>query len=134
MAETTPVQPSAKIKTVPLQARGSLDSQINTWKWQAKDKNGALVEFAPGSTWCVMRGPTSKGELIEKANGLLYNARVEKCTNGEEDPEFQIVPESITPIGKSKAELGHPGALKKLGLIPLTLGVGLSYPEIPETV
>lgn len=120
-----PVDPGTR----PLHSRGDFHARPNTWKWQAKDKDGKFVEFYPGMTWCTMRGPTTRAELITRANQLLYNASVEATTNGEPDPGFKLIEESITPLKPDGAPFGQ---FKPAGAAPLTLGVGKSYPEPPD--
>lgn len=124
-APTTP----ADLGTRPLHSRGDFHARPNCWKWQAKDAQGRFVEFHPGMIWCVMRGPTTRAELKLRANQLLYNATVEATTNGEPDPGFKLIEESITPLKPDGSAFGY---FKPAGAAPLTLGVGKSYPEPPE--
>lgn len=100
----------------------------NVWRWQAKDKDGKLVEFAPGCPYAEFRGPTDRESVIAHATGYLQSARVEATTNGVEDPGYELDLDSVTPVGNNESAMG---GWKPRNAKPVTLGVGTSYPEPP---
>jgi hypothetical protein len=48
----------------------------NVWRWTAKDKDGKLVEAAPGAPFFHSRGPESEAEMRREAQRVL-NARMQ---------------------------------------------------------
>jgi len=131
MAEQTnpPTQPPipqanapARPGTVPLAPhRVPLHARVNEWKFQAKDKDGAIVEPSPGMAFFIARGPTSKKEMAEKATQLLDNARLDAMRAGLPDPGYVVDEESIVPAGNTPQTDQNVGTWHPSGAVPLSL-------------
>lgn len=102
-----------------------------TWQWQAEDADGNLVEFASGHTTCFMKCEGGYEQAMAHAENFLRGARVEACTNGLPDPEYKVVPGSMRQTGTVAGGRDSVGSFRPSGGVPLTLGVGKSYPEPP---
>jgi hypothetical protein len=102
-----------------------------TWQWQAEDVDGNLVEFASGHTTCLMKCEGGYQQAMAHAVSFLYGARVEACTNGLPDPEYKVVPGSMKQTGTVEGGRKNVGNFRPKGGVPLTFGVGKSYPEPP---
>lgn len=103
-----------------------------TWQWRAEDREGNLVEFATGHTTCFMKVEGGYQQAMHHAEVFLYNARVEACTNGLPDPEYKVVEGSMKQTGTAPGGIPNVGSFHPKGAVPLTLGVGKSYPEPPD--
>lgn len=68
------------------------------WKWQAKDKDGNVVEAAPGQPWFFCRGPETLPQMIEGARILLNNRRVDAKRFGLPDPGYVLDESSIQAV------------------------------------
>lgn len=61
----------------------------NHWKWQAKDKDGQVVEAAPGMLFFDSRGPVSKAELIRSAQRMLNTLRYRATVQAVNDRDTE---------------------------------------------
>jgi hypothetical protein len=113
------VEPPSKPGTVPLvQHTVPLHQRVNVWRFQAKDKDGAIVESSPGMTHFEFRGPTSKKEVIEAAALFFGNHRLDAMRAGLDDPGYAIdestiepagnAPQTATDIGTRRPEVARP--------------------------
>lgn len=102
-----------------------------TWQWQAVDKDGNLQSFADGHTTCFMKCEGGFQEAMAHAESFLYGARVEACTNGLPDPEYHVLEGSMKQTGTAPGGRDNVGTFRPPGGVPLTFGVGKSYPEPP---
>lgn len=109
--------------------RGIKDCTI--WQWQAEDRDGNLVEFASGHTTCFMKVEGGYQQAMAHAASFLYGARVEACTNGLPDPEYKVLPDSMKQTGTTAGGRDNVGTFHPPSGVPLTFGVGKTYPEPP---
>ena len=110
-----------------------LGSRPNVWKWKAKDKDGNPVQFAPGMTTHVFRGPTNPKDAKASAELYLANARNEAMRNGYDDPGYTLDESSLEPVGTADPLTpDNVGTWKPPGTAPLTLGVGKLEPRDGE--
>jgi hypothetical protein len=109
-----------------------LSQRPNIWTYSGKDKNGKLIEFAPGMTKATATGPTKPADVLRNAKIHLYNARMEAVRNGYADPGYVVDEESIKPVGvASIGTVDEMISWKPEGGVPVTIGVGLTMPT-PE--
>lgn len=93
----------------------------NIWEWQAKDKDGKVVETAPNMTRIVMRGPGTLPDLIASANLFLYNKRLDAVRIGLPDPGYALDLESIKPLGHTDQTDENVGRWAPTNAVPIQL-------------
>lgn len=87
----------------------------NVWRWQAKDKDGKVVEPAPGKTHFISRGPGRRKDMIDGATILLNNKRRAAIREGLEDPGYAVVPESVEAVETADQSVLGVGAWRPSG-------------------
>jgi hypothetical protein len=114
--------PPAKPGTVPLvQHTVPLHQRVNVWRFQAKDKDGNIVEASPGAPFFEFRGPTSKKEVIEAAALFFGNHRLDAIRAGLEDPEYAIDESTIEPGGSAPQNIMDIGQRRPAGARPIQM-------------
>jgi len=115
-------EPQSKPNTVPLvQHTVPLHQRVNVWRFQAKDKSGAIVESSPGTTFFEFRGPTSKKEVIEAAALFFGNHRLDAMRAGLDDPEYAIDESTIEPVANVPQTAMDIGTRRPSGAVPVQM-------------
>lgn len=99
------------------------DPDANVWSWQANDKNGDRVQFAPGKTTIVCRGPSSRVEVIQSAKNFLRHCNHLHAVENGEHPGFELDEESVKPIGSQAVTDANVGTFSVPGGVPIEVGV-----------
>jgi hypothetical protein len=93
----------------------------NIWEWQAKDKDGKVVETAPGMKSITMRGPGTLPDLIASANLFLYCKRLDAVRIGLPDPGYTLDLSSIKPLGHTDQTDQDLGVWAPTNALPVSL-------------
>lgn len=127
--DTPQAQPNAPAATptVPLAPHVvPLHRRTNVWKWQAKDKNGSIVQSSPGLNYFISRGPTTKPDMVQAANLILNNHRLDAIRAGLEDPGYELVEDSVQPAGDNQSDVGD---WRPEGAVPTQLPISEAVQE-----
>jgi hypothetical protein len=120
-APPAPAAP-APPKTVPLVRHTvPLHQRVNVWRFQAKDKDGNIVESSPRTTFFEFRGPTSKKEVIEAAALFFGNHRLDAMRAGLDDPGYVIDESTIEPAGNAPQTAADIGTRRPAGAVPVQM-------------
>lgn len=76
------------------------------WKFQAKDKDGKVVDASPGHPFFFCRGAESKQDMIRGANILLNNKRLDAVRFGFPDPGYRLDIQSMIYVEENVNDLG----------------------------
>lgn len=108
----------------------------NIWKWTAKDKDGKVVESAPGMKHFISRGPIDKAVVKQHAQQLL-NVRRERewyASGGHDggvDPGYVV--DTIEPVGDSEQTEQNVGEWRPPERVaPVTMGPSFEETDIDQ--